>query len=1216
TVPLFRLRRKKPCLILTDVLKTERGKTYMERIKQSCVVENGGQVSSPRKESRPCREKPALCTDRRLRLKRRSQSTDDDVDKEEKDIEEVIIGKDCGEDYKFADVVGAWDPAEDAESCDEFSPTSIKDKCTDPEKEVQQSVKRKIQDAGSHCNGTSSPKRHRESVLRLTGEDGRDGGPAPTHVCQEDGAEDLDLESLDRSIVQFTVGADDPADILLPITVSNNLAAGDFLSPPRQSVLSSQDNKTSEPSEYTDTHSTAANLSVLHLVEEDLPRVAVSLDPSDDYSCMGVAFSSLFCGGYQGKSNGDIMVTDDKIIIPLRDTSEKVSLMLNIERKELRRYSVWEQQELEAQELQFEDDEEPMPPSALLLCVSETAAAAVHRELHKLCVKQAAPANIDKISPFVLLTLRDALDGMEGALLRSLLDIDCLNCLSDEKSIFHNDAICDLDDIQTPVLTLDDSIKLLKRTGLDCHLLALLGLESTEPASNTEQHSKKKEEPTPVYTLCHRRTKGSYSVSLCKPDSSWVKYKHQGLAHRLIQFPPPPLKGGITVTMEDLQCLDSGQFLNDVIIDFYLKYLLHKASPAVTERSHIFSSFFYKQLTRRDNASEGSTSDSCQRQRRHQRVKTWTRHVDIFKKDFLFVPVNQEAHWYLVVICFPGLAEPKTETWNGPNSQTGKNQSEADKLQDEEAAQGSKSPNDNTDTQPATSASNHSDQPDTATGLLKCDNSSDCGLYLLQYVESFLKDPVVHFDLPLHLQRWFPRQQVRRKRDEIRDLVLNLYRHQNLENATQEGSSMGYLSLPYSQEPVEVHVSAVKVAHAGHGVTSRRKRNILFQSGVKLCAQETVQQVVASHLSYFHLRVCQETIWEAFKIFWDRLPEQEEYQSWMSQCQEGTVTAQDIGSYFSQSEEHHALVKKLDNDIAVEPPTPAVLEQVVELSILLTGELYSDNLNDPASLQYQALSTQLAEKIEDALVGLPGFKSVSVLDFRLDGVVVDYAVTVLVDGAGVSNEQLDYLTLQSNRVENSYREVVERPTVVHTISEVKNFITEALENNELESVSEVPEPVSAADGATIIAAEVTTLEEDAADVNKGDVAPELDAVVTEGNDVIVLEESAVVPLAPVLTTSAPAAGSFEEEGLLLEDTVQTPAVEVPPPEELPAEPPAPELPEVVTLPEPPVEVEASGSDDLEDLLQPSTPTEAAAEEDEVSPEETEVTINADATSEG
>lgn len=36
---------------------------------------------------------------------------------------------------------------------------------------------------------------------------------------------------------------------------------------------------------------------------------------------------------------------------------------------------------------------------------------------------------------------------------------------------------------------------------------------------------------------------------------------------------------------------------------------------------------------------------------------------------------------------------------------------------------------------------------------------------------------------------------------------------------------------------------------------------------------------------------------------------------------------------------------------------------------------------------------------------------------------MDYAVTVVVDGAGVSSEQLDYLTLQSNRVETSYREV-------------------------------------------------------------------------------------------------------------------------------------------------------------------------------------------------
>lgn len=59
--------------------------------------------------------------------------------------------------------------------------------------------------------------------------------------------------------------------------------------------------------------------------------------------------------------------------------------------------------------------------------------------------------------------------------------------------------------------------------------------------------------------------------------------------------------------------------------------------------------------------------------------------------------------------------------------------------------------------------------------------------------------------------------------------------------------------------------------------------------------------------------------------------------------------------------------------------------------------------------------------------------------------IVDYAVTVVVDGAGVSTEQLDYLTLQSNRVETSYREVAE---------EVQDVATEAPRNEEAAEVEE------------------------------------------------------------------------------------------------------------------------------------------------------------------
>ena len=40
---------------------------------------------------------------------------------------------------------------------------------------------------------------------------------------------------------------------------------------------------------------------------------------------------------------------------------------------------------------------------------------------------------------------------------------------------------------------------------------------------------------------------------------------------RLFTYPPPPAVGGITVHNEDLYCLNDGEFLNDVIIEFYIK---------------------------------------------------------------------------------------------------------------------------------------------------------------------------------------------------------------------------------------------------------------------------------------------------------------------------------------------------------------------------------------------------------------------------------------------------------------------------------------------------------------------------------------------------------------------------------------------------------------------------------------------------------------------
>ncbi|NXS02546.1 SENP6 protease, partial [Oxylabes madagascariensis] len=99
--------------------------------------------------------------------------------------------------------------------------------------------------------------------------------------------------------------------------------------------------------------------------------------------------------------------------------------------------------------------------------------------------------------------------------------------------------------------------------------------------------------------------------------------------------------------------------MKNVIMFLYL--VLEKLKKEDADRIHVFSSFFYKRLNQRERRNIHETSNLSIQQKRHGRVKTWTRHVDIFEKDFIFVPLNEAAHWFLAVICFPGLEKPKYE---------------------------------------------------------------------------------------------------------------------------------------------------------------------------------------------------------------------------------------------------------------------------------------------------------------------------------------------------------------------------------------------------------------------------------------------------------------------------------------------------------------------------------------------------------------------------
>ncbi|TFK73611.1 cysteine proteinase [Pluteus cervinus] len=112
----------------------------------------------------------------------------------------------------------------------------------------------------------------------------------------------------------------------------------------------------------------------------------------------------------------------------------------------------------------------------------------------------------------------------------------------------------------------------------------------------------------------------------------------------LILVYPQGTTGAVNLTNGDLRRLEPGEFLNDTLIEFGLKRWLkglEDSQPELAKQIHVFSSFFYKKLNKK-NFDEGFES-----------VKKWTSKLKLFGKKYLIVPINENLHWYLAIIYHP-----------------------------------------------------------------------------------------------------------------------------------------------------------------------------------------------------------------------------------------------------------------------------------------------------------------------------------------------------------------------------------------------------------------------------------------------------------------------------------------------------------------------------------------------------------------------------------
>uniref|UniRef100_A0A094ZUK5 Sentrin-specific protease 7 n=1 Tax=Schistosoma haematobium TaxID=6185 RepID=A0A094ZUK5_SCHHA len=316
--------------------------------------------------------------------------------------------------------------------------------------------------------------------------------------------------------------------------------------------------------------------------------------------------------------------------------------------------------------------------------------------------------------------------------------------------------------------------------------------------------------------------------SSTNPDDDSLKFDYK----------PPGSTDSITITNNDIECLAPGALLNDAIINFYLKFLyFEKLTSFQKQATYLFNVFFYSRLASGGYISSDvrsstfstnlpKTSETTDETifAQHANVAKWTRRVDLFSKDYIIIPINECAHWFLGLVCYPWMAGmvsytalyreevyhlcQLTEKFTNVDliNFSGDDLNSLDIGEEVIQRLPTDTPGEAFDRwrrrrlawlrQRGVNAiylqAEWNTRRSAQDGVLRFDkdtirgfsprvpvqsNLVDCGIYLLHYVEMFFKKPVQSYtkDYFQHeMAGWFPEATVSQKRAQIRDLLVNL----------------------------------------------------------------------------------------------------------------------------------------------------------------------------------------------------------------------------------------------------------------------------------------------------------------------------------------------------------------------------------------------------------------------------------------------------------
>ncbi|KAJ9554411.1 hypothetical protein OSB04_018456 [Centaurea solstitialis] len=108
-------------------------------------------------------------------------------------------------------------------------------------------------------------------------------------------------------------------------------------------------------------------------------------------------------------------------------------------------------------------------------------------------------------------------------------------------------------------------------------------------------------------------------------------------------YPSRDDQDSVEVTYKDMACLAPEACLSSAIMNFYIRYL-HQLTSSENKRSnhHFFNTYFYNKLQKLSYREDSFL-----------KFRKWWKCVNIFEKAYILLPIHEKAHWSLGIICLP-----------------------------------------------------------------------------------------------------------------------------------------------------------------------------------------------------------------------------------------------------------------------------------------------------------------------------------------------------------------------------------------------------------------------------------------------------------------------------------------------------------------------------------------------------------------------------------